>query len=262
MSILHIVGGNLKNLEPLFENWNETLIWSCLKGVMGTAWADSSHNPRSGQLVIADFCFFAGIASREMVEHKPREHKSDFIIMVPQDAEWEKLIKEVYGDHAVRVSRYAIKKEPGVFDIEMLKKIVENLDKEYELKLIDEEIYRAAKEEKWSADLCSQFENYEEYQEKGLGAAALHNGILVAGASSYTVYDGGIEIEIDTRQDYRRKGLALACGARLILECVKRDLYPSWDAHNKGSVALSQRLGYHFDKEYTAYEVSRYGVRK
>lgn len=76
------------------------------------------------------------------------------------------------------------------------------------------------------------------------------------------MYDGGIEIEIDTRQDYRRKGLALACGARLILECVKRDLYPSWDAHNKGSVALSQRLGYHFDKEYTAYEVSRYGVRK
>ena len=39
----------------------------------------------------------------------------------------------------------------------------------------------------------------------------------MAGASSYTVYDGGIEIEIDTRPDVRRLGLALACGARLIL---------------------------------------------
>jgi hypothetical protein len=33
-------------------------------------------------------------------------------------------------------------------------------------------------------------------------------------------------------------------------------LYPSWDAHNMGSVHLAEKLGYEFDHEYIAYEVS------
>lgn len=73
---------------------------------------------------------------------------------------------------------------------------------------------------------------------------------MVSGASSYTVYRDGIEIEIDTREDERRKGLALACGARLILECLACGRYPSWDAHNKGSLALAEKLGYHPDGTY------------
>lgn len=90
-----------------------------------------------------------------------------------------------------------------------------------------------------------------------LGAVILKDGHPVSGASSYSGYQGGIEIEIDTREDYRRKGLATVCGAKLILECLDRGWYPSWDAQNKWSVALAQKLGYHYDREYTAYEVVR-----
>lgn len=52
-----------------------------------------------------------------------------------------------------------------------------------------------------------------------------------------------------------RQGLAFACGARLILECLQRGLYPSWDAQNEGSLALARKLGYHFDHAYTAFEI-------
>ena len=55
-----------------------------------------------------------------------------------------------------------------------------------------------------------------------------------------------------------RKGLAYACGAKLILECIKNGLYPSWDAQNKWSVALAEKLGYHFSHEYIAYEIIGY----
>ena len=71
--------------------------------------------------------------------------------------------------------------------------------------------------------------------------------------SSYTAYQEGIEIEIDTREEYRRMGLAYACGARLILECLARGIYPSWDAHNLESAALAEKLGYHYDRPYTAF---------
>ena len=55
----------------------------------------------------------------------------------------------------------------------------------------------------------------------------------------------------------RRRGLARACAARLILECLDRGLYPAWDAHNKASLALALKLGYHFDKEYEAFEICK-----
>ena len=50
-----------------------------------------------------------------------------------------------------------------------------------------------------------------------------------------------IKKEIDTQEDHRRKGLAYACGAKLILECLEKGLYPSWDAQNKWSVALAEK---------------------
>ncbi|MEG1782437.1 MAG: GNAT family N-acetyltransferase [Oscillospiraceae bacterium] len=259
MSAYPISGEKLESLQILFKDWNETLIYSCLQGYMGTAWADSTNNPKSAQIVVADFCFFAGEPDEILVKNKPKEHNSDFVIMVPQDEQWAKMIEKIYGENAHRVTRYAIKKEPDIFDVKKLKAIVNSLNSEYEIRLIDKEIFAAARKNSWSADLCSQFGSFEEYAQKGVGVAVLYKGELVSGASSYTVYGGGIEIEIDTREDYRRKGLAIACGAQLIIECISRNIYPSWDAQNKASVALALKLGYHFDKEYIAYEVSGYG---
>ena len=256
MSIYHI--NDVSCLKQLFNNWQETMIWSCLQGVMGNAWADDISKPKSAQIVIADFCFFAGEPNIELVRNKPEDRKSDFIIMVGQNSEWEELIEKTYTGRAKKITRYAIKKEPDAFDIEKLKDIVNRLQEPYRIKLIDGDAYNQIMNNQWSRDLCSQFQNYRDFMKHGVGVVATDNGTVVSRASSYTVYKEGIEIEVDTRSDHRRKGLALACGAKLIIECLERGLYPSWDAQNMGSVALAEKLGYHFDKEYTAYEVVGY----
>ena len=64
-----------------------------------------------------------------------------------------------------------------------------------------------------------------------------------------------MEIEVDTKEAHRRKGLALCCCANLILSCLEKGKYPSWDAANLQSVALAEKLGYHFDREYLTLEV-------
>lgn len=115
--------------------------------------------------------------------------------------------------------------------------------------------------EEWSFDLCSQFQDYNDFQKRAIGVTILHQGQLVAGAAPYAVYHGGIEIEIDTRPDYRQKGLATSCGAKLIFECLiknknkNKKLYPGWDAHDLRSLALAKKLGYNLDKEYVTYEI-------
>jgi hypothetical protein len=44
----------------------------------------------------------------------------------------------------------------------------------------------------------------------------------------------------------------------MILEALDRGLSPSWDAANLWSVGLAEKLGYHFDHEYTTYEIYPY----
>lgn len=242
-------------IAPLFNGWEETLLWSCLQGYMGNAWADDMQSPKSAQIVTADFCFFAGVPNRELVQNIPSNFPSSCILMIPQNDGWASLIEQEYKNQLERFLRYSVKKEPNVFNKENLHSYIEKLPPEYNITMIDEEIYKKLPNETWSKDFCSQFPTYRDFEEHGLGFVALYHGQPVSGASSYTVYDKGIEIELDTKAEYRRKGLAIACASKLILECLSKGLYPSWDAANKGSLALAEKLGYHFDKEYVTYAI-------
>lgn len=248
--------GQMSRIASLFDGWNETLIWSCLQGYMGSAWADDLERPKSAQIISGDFCFLAGEANAELIMNIPESYSHEALLFVPQSLEWESLIESEYPTSFKRFMRYAIKKEAHVFDRIKLHSIIDQLSGDYELKAIDEDIYNLAKREQWSEDFCSQFFTYNDYKKHGLGFVIFQDNELISGASSYTVYDEGIEIEIDTKKEHQRKGLALVCASRLIVECLDRGLYPSWDAANKPSVALAEKLGYHFDKEYVAYRVT------
>jgi hypothetical protein len=64
-------------------------------------------------------------------------------------------------------------------------------------------------------DFVSSFESKEKYLDIGRGVVVVRSGRIVAGASSYTRYNKGIEIEVDTVEEERRKGLATVASARL-----------------------------------------------
>ncbi len=248
---------NMSEIAPLFEGWNETMIWSCLQGFHGCAWASGEKVPESAQIVVGDFCALAGVADIELAAHIPPDFKSGTLLMIPRDEAWAALIEQAHGTRCERFLRYAIKKEPDVFDRAKLQTFADAVPPPYTLHFIDEALYEKTLAEPWSRDLCSQFISFADYAAHGLGVVALLDGEPVAGASSYTAYDKGIEIEVDTMEGHRRKGLALGCAAKLILCCLERGLYPSWDAHDLRSVALAEKLGYHLDHEYAAYAVKR-----
>ncbi|MEN6634959.1 MAG: GNAT family N-acetyltransferase [Clostridiaceae bacterium] len=238
---------SLEKIRPLFSGWNETLIWSVLQGHMGYAIADQEDAPTAAQIVLGGFCFLAGQPSASFAA-KAAGHE-----IVPQHEGWHDAIEQAFGARVRQRLRYAIKKEPDAFSRETLQAYVDALPKEFELRLFDEGICAQTVLADWSCDFCDCFSGTEDFLKRGLGVAALHNGVLVSGASSYSIYTGGLEIEIDTAPEYRRRGLALACGARLILEALDRGLYPSWDAFDLRSVMLAEKLGYHADHPYIVY---------
>lgn len=234
----------------LFDDWDEALIWSCLQGYMGNMTVDDEDNPMAAVIDIGDFCFCAGRPDRNLFRSI-----DGFKLLIPKDEPWQALIESCFDKRAKKRLRYAIKKESDIFDKTKLNAYIDSLADCYELRLFDKGIFQAARRENWSADLCSQFADYSAYQNSAIGAAVLYHGELAAGASPYAVYHNGIEIEIDTRPEYRGKGLATACGAKLILECLSRNIYPSWDADDLRSVHLAEKLGYHLSHAYVTYEL-------
>ena len=229
----------------LFAQWEKPMVRACLQGRMGRVvpWGEAS-----ALATIGDFCFLAGEPVRELLE------RADRPILVPGSEGWSRLIEEVLGERAAPFTRFAARRGPET-DTDRLKGFTESLPRGFSIRQIDKEIYFILMGEPWSKDLCGNFADAEDFLVQGLGFAVLREGKPVAGAASYAVCDGAIEIEIDTRPDFRRRGLARACGARLILECLDRGLYPGWDAHDSRSLSLAEQLGYQLDHPYTAYWV-------
>ncbi len=199
-----------------------------------------------------DGIFLGGEPDRELVEYGELGDNE----VHPQNEAWEKLIKECWPE-AVPTTRYAIRRCKD-FDREKLQSFVDALPEGYEIRRIDSEIYDLI----LSADdddleyLTGDFETKEAFLEKGRGFAVLKDGSVVAGASSCYCYSYGIEVEIDTVHKERRKGLASAVGAKLILSCMDDGLEPVWDAANLISVHLAEKLGYRFDHEYVYYWIN------
>ena len=236
--------------KGLFEGWQETLITSCLQKVMGKIFVTDLSEPASAFAFVGCFGFFAGKPDWELVKSKPE----GFAILTPQNRDWAELIEAIYP-YAKKVTRYAMRKDTH-FDVNALKNNLLLIPDGCELKEIDAELYDKCLESSATADFVSSFGSKEAYIKNGRGVVILKNGEIVSGASSYTRYREGIEIEVDTVEKERRKHLALVACSSLILRCLGEGLYPSWDAQNWTSVRLAEKLGYQFDHEYTVYEVA------
>lgn len=234
----------MKRTEDLFAAWEAPMVRACLQGRMGRV---HTRGEDSALASIGDFCFLAGEPSPELME------LADAPILVPGSGGWERLVRERLGERAVPFTRYAVR--PERFDRSRLIHFTRSLPQGFTIRPIDREMYAALVAEEWSRDLCGNFADGSDFARRGVGFAVLRESVPAAGASSYAVCDGAIEIEIDTRPELRRLGLAAACGARLILECLDRGLYPGWDAHSEQSLSLAEKLGYRLDHPYTAYWV-------
>ena len=257
MSIRQIT--EMDAIAPLFAGWPENLVQSTLDGCMGRAFANGEHT--AARIENGDFVFLAGDArcaeAEELSAGITQAVEPETRIYAAREATWYPVIERVHGNRATRGERYAICKDQHRFNTARLRMYAETLPDGVQIRLIDSELYPLVLAEPWARDLVSQFTDCTDYLARGLGVVAVRDGELLAGASSYVVFNGGLEVEIDTRKDLRRQGLATACGAALLLRCMERGLYPSWDAANQASVMLAEKLGYIRDQAYPIYQVTK-----
>ncbi len=264
--IIELFGKDKIAASPVFADMDDTTILSCLQDYPNShVWVDSLETPSCAHVLMggkgegtAGFSFVAGDAdspaARELIAAWREENRGGCTI-VPQNEKWEDLIKERFTSGEFHI-RYAISKTEHHFDVERLRKMAANPAEDLQIVRIDASMYDTIYSQKWSCDLVANFNDGETFERLAAGFACVHHGEIVGAASCYSVYDKGIEIEIDTRVDYRRKGIARACAASLVLYALEKGLYPSWDAANLMSVGLAESLGYVYTHEYPAYWIS------
>lgn len=256
-------------LIPLYAWAADTSVQSCLEGRNSSrAWADDAENPTAAVVQLGGFrkggdafSFIAGDVSspcaKELIMAWPSDFEGNGTILVPENEEWSALIKEVLGERYNEDERYATSKTENHFDKEKLTDFAGLIPDGYEVKFIDRELFAMAEKLPWSVEGVGNFISFDEFENSNaLGVVAVKDGEIVCVASSFSAYSKGIEIEIDTREDHRRQGLARACVSRLILECLSKGLYPSWDAATKISLSIAESLGYVFEKAYIAHWIS------
>jgi len=243
-----------KQLFSMFEDMKDTMILSCLQGHMGTTWVDNPTNPTAAQIIVGIFVFYAGDPHGDGTEELLSNLPKDSLVIVNTD-EWKNRIETFHKGSIEKFQRYAFEKNPEHLNCDYMQSFLTKLPEGYELKKIDGALAYDPSLQDLSEDFTSQYDSIDDYIKKGVGFCILSNGKIVCAASSYSVYDDGIEIEIDTHPNHRRKGLATAAASALILDCLNKGKYPSWDAANSVSAAFATKLGYVLEESYDTYYI-------
>ncbi|RNA70637.1 GNAT family N-acetyltransferase [Alteribacter keqinensis] len=241
-----------KKLVPMFKNIDSTIVLSYLQGHMGTAWVDNLENPTVAQITVGIFVFYAvnpnTKEAKELLYNLP-----DFTLAIVNSDDWKELIETVHYGAFEKFPRFSFHKNPDHLDQAHFQYLLSALPEGYEIKRVDKNIAKESSFHELSEDFINQFDSIDDFINRRAGYAILNDGQVVSAATSFSIYDDGIEIEVASHPNHRRKGLATIVTSALILDCLKKGKYPSWDGANAESVELAKKLGYIFKESYDTY---------
>jgi len=186
--------------------------------------------------------------------------KHEWLQVYPE--KWNDKLKELLNDNIINYSKLLDEYSKSEADI-LIEKYRENyiiqcgrvnfvykeIDKaiffksEYEIKLIDSEIY-----DRIEGSVIPKFfwKSKELFLTEGIGYALMNGDDIVSIAFSSCKFDNMLEIGIETSEKYRNMGFAKHVCQELLSYCQKNNYSPIWACRfeNTGSYLLAKSLGF------------------
>jgi len=252
--LIELDSDNRAPLRRLFDGYPclHGVVAAVIEGGMGRVFADAQDEPSVARAAL-DFHLLAGDPLHENAPLLLRPLQPGNTVVPPTPA-WRQLVDATWPDGLTVYRREAFQTEQ--FDTDRLRGFCQALPAGFELRQVrPEEVAQFATD--LGRPLIYNFRSHEEFITRGVGMGILHQGRFVSGASSAAVGGGKFEIEIQTRREYRRRGLARVVAAALILYGLEHGIEPCWDAANEPSSALARQLGFHPAGKYEAYRLKQ-----
>ena len=252
--LIELEADNRAPLRRLFDRYPclHGSVAAVIEGGMGRVFADAQEEPCVA-LAVLDFHFLAGAPLNPNAPLAFELLQPGNVVIAPTPA-WRHLVAARYPSALTVYRREAFQAEQ--FDIGRLRGFSQALPIGFELRQVRlEEVTQFATD--LDPALIYNFGSHEEFITRGIGVGILHQGRFVSGASSGAVGGRKLEIEIQTHPQFRRRGLARAVAAALILYCLEHGIEACWDAANEPSAALARQLGFHSTGKYEAYRLKQ-----
>ena len=244
---------NLNLSQKFFKEIKFYMTKTALQGYMGDVLVDNIEKPEFAMVQLGRFCFVDGNPNNRLARQTLME-LDDYYKTIIANENWYKSIEDIFKGEYKIDKRFSIRKDTK-FDKKRLEELSTKIKEEYKIEKIDDKNYKIIKQTDSFSCNITMSESFEKY---GIGFCAKNEtGEIIAVIVSNGVYDDGVEINIKIEENERHKGLGTALGAKMILECLRQNKYPSWDAANLDSVGLAQKLGYEVDSEYRIYKINR-----
>ncbi len=217
-----------------------------IEGQMGQAYADDPQRPTAWRITIGPFWYFAGDVDgpggRALLAEFP-----PYNLLMPSPPAWTDAARQTWGDRLVVFPRYSF--DAAGLSEAHLSAMLDASPHRDRVARADEALL--ARPDNYVA--LDDFDSAADFLARGVGYTMLEDDKLVGAAYASLVCSRGVEVSLFVDEPYRRRGIATALSAALLLECVRRGLRPNWDAANLESCALAEKLGYRPLGAYESY---------
>lgn len=256
--VYELTGKQKEQARMFFTEPHDSLIYTITEGIKGKAYG-AGEPLQCVYLHFGYFSFLAGDATskaaRELVGAIRRLTGGEEVAVVSYGEDWEALLCEQYPRAEIR-ERAMMQIPAQGLACEKIEALLgayeEGVHGKYVLQGIDRRLYDILRIEEWADGMVTNFDSYEEFAAHGFGYVMCDGEMPVSGCSVYSYYSTGVEIQVDTKEEYRGKGLAKTAAAAMIQECLKRKLRPSWDAANPTSQTIARHMGFVLGTKYRA----------
>lgn len=230
--------------EPKTEIWNQTgsgvltetplLLTACREGKFGTAFSYPG-----GYVYQALFTYLTGKPDEGFFSAHPELFYGSWLVCL--STEWENYLRKLPMQ---AVFRREVMAPLCAESVKQLKPLPEG----YSLTPFTPAIFEAH-----PFGHGGNYSGFEDFSERGAGAAVLYNEQVVAAASSFLTFEDQVELDLFTDPGHRKRGLADHCTAEMMRRCSRKGLTIHWDAQNRMSAELAKGHGFRPLTEYAVY---------
>jgi GNAT superfamily N-acetyltransferase len=249
---LELTKANRLKLAEVFRALKQVdmAIPSMVEGQHGKVLVDTLENPSIYALVIGPFWYFAGDASGVSAQGLAAEFPP-YALLMPSAPGWLETIQSVFGERLTPFSRHSF--SSAELSDEHLNRLLAQSKHRDAIQPIDEKLASHLTNLPDSPFDLSDFDSAADFAARAPGFAMLDGEKLMGLAYASLVCSQGIEVSIFVDEPYRRQGVATTLAARLLLASLQRGLRPNWDAANRESCDLAEKLGYRSVENYTSW---------